>query len=61
MDDPRALYRERVELASLSDETRVVVSEPLGDLPGARNEVPEARVGIVRPATTSSSRLTPRA
>jgi glutamine amidotransferase len=49
MDALKALYPSSVELASLSDETRVVVSEPLGDLPGAWNEAPEAHVGIVRP------------
>jgi len=51
MDDLKALYPESAELAALSDETRVVVSEPLGDLPGAWNEVPESHVGIVRPGT----------
>jgi hypothetical protein len=30
MDSLKALYPELVELAQLSDETRVVVSEPLG-------------------------------
>jgi glutamine amidotransferase len=49
MDALKALYPSSAELASLSDETRVVVSEPLGDLPGAWNEAPEAHVGIVRP------------
>ena len=49
MDALKALYPESAELASLSDETRVVVSEPLGDLPGAWNEAPESHVGIVRP------------
>jgi glutamine amidotransferase len=49
MDALKALYPESAELAALSDETRVVVSEPLGDLPGAWNEVPESHVGIVRP------------
>src|SRR5262245_9957860 len=51
MDDLKALYPESAELASLSDETRVVVSEPLGDLPGAWNEVPESHYGIVQPGT----------
>jgi predicted glutamine amidotransferase len=51
MDDLKALYPESAELAALSDETRVVVSEPLGDLPGAWNEVPEAHFGIVQPGT----------
>jgi glutamine amidotransferase len=49
MDTLKALHPESAELASLSDETRVVVSEPLGDLPGAWNEVPESHVGIVQP------------
>jgi predicted glutamine amidotransferase len=49
MDALQALYPENERLAGLSEETRVVVSEPLGDLPGAWNEVPEAHYGIVRP------------
>jgi glutamine amidotransferase len=49
LDTLRALHPELVELGVLSDETRVVVSEPLGDLPGAWNEVPESHVGIVQP------------
>ncbi len=49
MDALKAVYPDSAELAGLSDETRVVVSEPLGDLPGAWNEVPESHVGIVRP------------
>jgi predicted glutamine amidotransferase len=48
MDALKAAYPESEELAALSDETRVVVSEPLGDLPGAWNEVPESHVGIVQ-------------
>jgi predicted glutamine amidotransferase len=49
MDTLKALYPESEELAALSDETRVVVSEPLGDLPGVWNEAPESHVGIVQP------------
>jgi len=30
-------------------ESRLVVSEPLGDLPGAWNEVPESSYGLVQP------------
>jgi glutamine amidotransferase len=48
LDTLRALHPESEELARLSDETRVVVSEPLGDLAGAWNEVPESHVGIVQ-------------
>jgi predicted glutamine amidotransferase len=49
MDTLKALYPESEELAGLSDETRVVVSEPLGDLAGAWNAVPESHFGIVQP------------
>ncbi len=49
MDALRAHYPESDELAQLSDETRIVVSEPLGDLAGAWNEVPESHVGIIQP------------
>lgn len=43
----RELYPEREILRQVSDETRIVVSEPIGDLPGAWNEVPEASYGVV--------------
>jgi glutamine amidotransferase len=49
MDALKAAYPDSEELAGLSDETRAVVSEPLGDLPGAWNEVPESHAGIVQP------------
>jgi hypothetical protein len=38
----RALHPEVEVLHQLGPETRLVVSEPLRDLPGARNEVPES-------------------
>jgi predicted glutamine amidotransferase len=60
MDSLKALYPEAEELAGLSDETRVVVSEPLGDLPGVWNEVPESHVGIVRPGEDELRPFTPR-
>ena len=44
----RELYPDRPRLQELSDETRIVVSEPLVDLPGAWNEVPESSYGVVR-------------
>jgi glutamine amidotransferase len=34
-------------LHDLSDETRLIVSEPLGDVAGVWNEVPEATCGVV--------------
>jgi hypothetical protein len=60
MDALKALYPESEELAGLSDETRVVVSEPLGDLPGAWNEVPESHVGIVQPGADELRPFSPR-
>jgi glutamine amidotransferase len=59
MDTLKALYPESV-LRLLSDETRAVVSEPLGDLPGAWNEVPEAHVGIVQPGSDELRPFAPR-
>jgi glutamine amidotransferase len=45
----RALYPENELLRDLGGESRLVVSEPLGDLPGAWNEVPEASYGVIQP------------
>jgi predicted glutamine amidotransferase len=44
----RAQYPDNPILHMVSDETRLVVSEPLGDLAGAWNEVPEASYGVVQ-------------
>ena len=60
MDELMALYPDS-ELGWLADETRVVVSEPLGDLPGVWNEVPESHVGIVQPGQDDLRPFTPRA
>jgi predicted glutamine amidotransferase len=43
----RALYPQEQMLDELSDDARLVVSEPLGDLPGAWNELPESSYGVV--------------
>jgi glutamine amidotransferase len=43
----RQLYPEREKLSELSDDARIVVSEPIGDLPGAWIEMPEASYGVV--------------
>jgi glutamine amidotransferase len=45
----RALHPELELLQQVSIEARLVVSEPLGDLEGAWNEVPESSYGIVQP------------
>jgi predicted glutamine amidotransferase len=49
VDTLRALHPDAEFLRDVSDETRLVVSEPLGDLPGAWNGVPERSYGIVQP------------
>lgn len=43
----RELYPDRPILQQLSDDARLVVSEPVGDLPGAWHEVPESSYGVV--------------
>jgi predicted glutamine amidotransferase len=44
----RAQYPDNPMLHGLSDETRLIVSEPLGELEGAWNEVPESSWGVVQ-------------
>jgi predicted glutamine amidotransferase len=44
----RKLYPERALLHEVSDETRMIVSEPLVDLAGAWKEVPESSYCLVR-------------
>ena len=43
----RQQYPDREILREVSDDTRLVVSEPIGDLPGAWIEMPEAHYGVV--------------
>jgi glutamine amidotransferase len=43
----RELYPDDPRTHEFSDDMRVIVSEPLGDLPGVWNEVPESTCGIV--------------
>jgi glutamine amidotransferase len=44
----RQLYPDLEVLDKLGAEARLIVSEPLRDLPGAWNEVPESSWGVVR-------------
>jgi glutamine amidotransferase len=46
----REQYPDREILREVSDDARLVVSEPIGDLPGAWIEMPEASYGIVSKA-----------
>jgi predicted glutamine amidotransferase len=43
----RKLYPQRALYEEVSEDARMVVSEPLGDIPGVWNEVPEATCRIV--------------
>jgi predicted glutamine amidotransferase len=49
VDELRALYPDLEILEQIDDESRLIVSEPIRDLPGAWNEVPEASYGVVQP------------
>ena len=56
----RELYPDNERIASVSDETRLVVSEPLVDLPGAWNEVPESSCGIIQSGADDLRPFRPR-
>ena len=60
LDVLRELHPEVEELALLSDESRLVVSEPLGDLEGAWNAVPESSWGVVQEGQDEIHPFTPR-
>jgi predicted glutamine amidotransferase len=47
-------------LHQLSDETRIVVSEPLGNLAGAWNEVPESSYGVIQEGQDELRPFAPR-
>jgi glutamine amidotransferase len=57
----RAQYPDNPVLHRLSDEARLVVSEPLGDLAGAWNEVPESSYGVVQEGQDELRHFRPRA
>jgi glutamine amidotransferase len=56
----RAQYPDNRTLHDLSDDTRLVVSEPLGDLVGAWNEVPESSCGLIQRGHGELRTFTPR-
>jgi glutamine amidotransferase len=60
VDSLREQHPEVAILHELSDESRLVVSEPLGDLRGAWNEVPEAHFGVVHEGQDELRPFTPR-
>ncbi|WP_406182655.1 class II glutamine amidotransferase [Streptomyces sp. NBC_01006] len=61
VDTLRKLHPDIAFLQEVSDETRLIVSEPLGDLPGAWNEVPESSYGVVQPGADEMFPFTPQA
>ena len=46
-------------LRRLSDETRLVASEPLGELAGAWQEVPESSYGVIQKGNDELGRFEP--
>src|SRR3954451_5861098 len=56
----RAMYPENDVFQKISDETRIVVSEPLGELVGAWNPVPESSFGIVHKGEDVLGRFSPQ-
>ena len=61
--DARALKAQHPdieEIQGLSDETRAIVSEPLGDVVGAWDAVPASSIGIVQPGQDELYVFTPR-
>ena len=60
VDTLRAQHPEVEVLQRVSDESRLVVSEPLGDLAGAWNEVPESHYGVVQAGQDELRPFTPR-
>jgi glutamine amidotransferase len=59
VDALRAQYPDNPVLHELSTEARLVVSEPLGDLAGAWNEVPESSYGVVQEGQDELHPFTP--
>ncbi|MEV4346378.1 class II glutamine amidotransferase [Actinoplanes sp. NPDC049596] len=53
------LYPDDKRLRGLSDETRLVVSEPLGDLKGAWQPVPESSWGVIQKGEDEMGRFEP--
>src|SRR4029079_7132735 len=58
-DTLKALYPDDPRLDDFDEETRIVVSEPLGDVAGVWNHVPEAMWGVVQPGQDEMSTFRP--
>lgn len=60
VDTLRRQHPEIPAFLTLSEDTRLVVSEPLTDLAGAWNEVPTSHYGVIEPGTDELRRFVPR-
>jgi glutamine amidotransferase len=60
VDTLRAVYPHREILQHVSDDSRLVVSEPIGEMPGAWVEVPEATCGRVAHGDTLTRPFKPK-
>jgi glutamine amidotransferase len=56
----RALYPDHALVHEIGDEDRAIVSEPLGDLPGVWEEIPEATALIVQDGPDEQRAFRPR-
>jgi hypothetical protein len=56
----RQQYPDREILREVSDDARLVVSEPIGDLPGAWVEMPEASYGVASRDGDQLQRFAPK-
>jgi predicted glutamine amidotransferase len=57
----RKLYPERQLFQDVSDNARLIVSEPLGDVAGVWNEVPESSWGVIGPDRAEMHAFRPKA
>ncbi|HEY2160597.1 MAG TPA: class II glutamine amidotransferase [Solirubrobacteraceae bacterium] len=57
----RKLHPEREDFRQFSDDARLIVSEPLGDVAGVWNEVPESSWGVVGPGREQMQPFRPKA
>jgi glutamine amidotransferase len=56
----RALHPDNARFQRMTDEDRVIVSEPVSDLPGVWREVPESTALIVQLGPDEHREFTPR-
>jgi predicted glutamine amidotransferase len=57
----RRMYPERSLFQDMSEDARMIVSEPLGDVAGVWNEVPESSYGVVGPHHAEMKPFRPKA